>query len=48
MIGKRGYIGSGVGVLKYYTGLPVEVSRFPKSLKSYNVRALIDDLVHSG
>ena len=48
MIGKSGYIGSGLGVLKYFTSLPAEVLRFPKCLKSYDIRALIDDLIHSG
>ena len=48
MIGKSGYLGSGLGVLKYFINLPVEVWRFPKCLKSYDIRALIDDLMHSG
>ena len=48
MIGKSGYLGSGLGVLKYFINLPVEVLRFPKCLKSYDIRALIDDLMHSG
>ena len=48
MIGKSGYIGSGLGVLKHFINLPVEVLRFPKCLKSYDIRAFIDDVMDSG